>query len=104
VSGMIAGWLHMQRALGVGVWRAALGGVSTGVSGLIYFLLLAGLYDIVKSYRYTKFDSATDLLDHIVLKMLDVLSMAVETQTFATILVGSLMAGIYAEYVRRVWD
>lgn len=103
-AGMIAGWLHMRRGLGHGLGRAALGGVSAGVTGTIYFFVLAGVHETVRAYRYTQFDTATALLDALVLRMIDVFWIATEPQTLLTILIGAATAGMYAEHVRRVWD
>lgn len=103
-AGMVAGWLHMRRGLGAGLGRAALGGVSVGVTGTIYFFVLAGVRETVRAYRFTQFDSATALLDNLVLRMIDVFWIATEPQTLLTILIGAATAGMYAEHVRRVWD
>jgi hypothetical protein len=103
-AGMVAGWFHISRGLGHGLGQAALGGVSAGVLGTIYFLVLAGVWQTVDAYRYTHFDSVMALLDNLVLQMVKVFWIATEPQSLLTILIGAATAGMYAEHVRRAWD
>lgn len=104
LCGLIAGWKHMGRALGDGLGRAALGGVSAGISGLIYFLVIAGLRQTVRAYRFTQFDSPGKLFAYIIEQMVAVFWIAMEPQVLITILIGAAAAGVASETARRLWD
>jgi hypothetical protein len=104
MAGMLAGWFHVHRSLGKGFVRAALAGINAGITALLYFAVLAAAYNTLRAYRYTKFDTATALLEHVVLRIVDVCLVALEPQVCATILIGSAVAGTYAEQMRRAWD
>ena len=104
ICGALSGWLHMRRGLGEGIGRAALGGVSAAISALIYFLPVAGLRQTVRVYKFAQIDSAADLLEFLIERMIDVFWMAVSPPTLFTILIGGAVAGMLSESVRQYWD
>lgn len=104
MCGGLAGWLHMRRGLGDGIGRAALGGVSAAISGLIYFMFFAGLRQVVRVYNFTQFNSVSELLEYMIERMVDVFWIAAGPPTLFTILIGGALAGMLSEAIRLWWD
>ncbi len=103
VAGLVAGWKHLGTHLGRGFAGSAMWGMAAAALALLYALLAASLRSTVGVYGFSKFDTVMDLFNHIVIKAMEYLSLALEPRQIAAMALGGLIAGVFAEHYQRMW-
>lgn len=101
--GLIAGWKHLGTRLGRGFMSAATWGAVAAALATLYGLIAAALRDMLGVYGFSKFDTVMELVNYLVIKAMDFGAMILEPRQVSAILVGGVLAGIFAEHYQRIW-
>ena len=104
VIGIMAGWSQLGRNLGNDFFLSGLFGVGAAAVGLIFFALIYGFRSAWITHIGVGFDTAIGVISHILETGVRVVQTFLESKrTIMALAVGSLIAGIIAEYCNRIW-
>ena len=104
VIGLMAGWGQLGRNLGHDFMVSGLFGVGAGFVGLIFFGMVYGFRSAWITHFTLGFDAPIDVIVHILKTGITVGEAVVASpRTILALGMGSLSAGIIAEYFNRIW-
>lgn len=104
VIGWMAGWSQLGKNLGRDYLSSGLFGIGAAVVGLVFFALVYGIRSAYITHLGVQFAEAVDVVGHIVTTGVKVIETTfASTRTLAAIVVGSVSAGIIAEFLNRIW-
>lgn len=102
--GLYAGWTQLGRNLGGEFVQTGIFGVGAGAVAVVMFAFLYGLRSAYLTHVGVQFPTAVDAVTHLLDAGLNVVVSAVlSTPTLLSLLIGSFMAGLLAEFFNRIW-
>lgn len=104
VIGIMAGWSQLGRNLGRDFMLSGMFGVGAGLIGLTFFALVFGFRSAWITHFGVGFTAAIDVVAHILDTGIKVIqTFFASSRTILALGMGSLCAGIIAEYFNRIW-
>ncbi len=103
-AGLIAGWRHLGTRLGKGFVSSALMGLGAALIGLLYALLLIALRMTVGVYGFSKFDTVMELANFLLMHAVNQFWLFLQPAPMASLVLGGLIAGVFAEHYKRIWS
>ena len=102
--GLYAGWTQLGRNLGGEFIQTGIFGVGAGAVAVVMFAFLYGLRSAYLTHVGVQFPTAVDAVTHLLDAGLNVVISAVlSTPTLISLLIGSFVAGMLAEFFNRIW-
>lgn len=102
--GFLAGWTQLGAGLGRDFLSSGMHGVGAGVVAVVFFALLFGIQVTYVTHLRQQFDDPMKLISFIISSGMRVFeALLTSRRTIATLLVGSLAAGIFSEVFNRIW-
>lgn len=102
--GLYAGWTQLGRNLGGEFIQTGIFGVGAGAVAVVMFAFLYGLRSAYLTHVGVQFPTAVDAVTHLLDAGLNVVISAVlSTPTLISLLIGSFLAGMLAEFFNRIW-
>ena len=102
--GVMAGWGQLGRNLGREYMLSGLFGLGAAVVGLIFFAMIYGFRSAWITHFGVGFDAAIDVITHILSTGITVgKAVLASPRTILALGLGSLTAGIIAEFCNRIW-
>ena len=103
-GGLYAGWTQLGRNLGGEFIQTGIFGVGAGAVAVVMFAFLYGLRSAYLTHVGVQFPTAVDAVTHLLDAGLNVVISAVlSTPTLISLLIGSFVAGMLAEFFNRIW-
>ena len=102
--GFAAGWSQLGGSLGRDFLASGMFGIGAAVVAIVFFALIYGIRSAWITHFGVQFDAPIDVVAHIITTGLTVLESAIASRrTLAALILGSMTAGIIAEYFNRIW-
>ena len=102
--GLYAGWTQLGRNLSGDFVQSGIFGVGAGAVALVFFAFLYGLRSAYITHFSVQFRTGVDAVIHVLDSGLTVvISAIVSYPTLLTLLIGSFLSGLLAEYFNRIW-
>lgn len=102
--GLYASWTQLGSNLGGEFVQTGIFGVGAGAIAVVMFAFLYGLRSAYLTHIGVQFPTAVDAVMHLMDAGLNVVISAVlSTPTLLTLIIGSFLAGVLAEFFNRIW-